>query len=375
MSPSAPGRRVRVLQVTHDLGVGGLPRVVVTLATSLDPSRYDVSVLCMRGRGALAEDLERAGIPIFDLAPPRQPDRLAAWRTLQHLRRLRPDILHTHNSQPFLEAGLAGLLARVPAFIHTDHGREFPDRRRYMLAERVMSRFADRVVGVSEQTARDLVHWEKMRPERVIAIENGIDGGPFAHAPDVGEARRSLGLSETVPVIGAVSRFQPEKGIDLLIEALPRVIEAVPGACCVLAGYGDEEALLRGRARELGLEDRVRFLGSRRDIPVILAAMDVFFLPSRREGLPMALLEALAAGRPIVAARVGGIPGVLEEGRTGTLVPPESPSDLADGIIALLADPARRRDYAEAGRRLFQGRFSAEAMTSRYEALYEEALG
>ena len=89
----------------------------------------------------------------------------------------------------------------------------------------------------------------------------------------------------------------------------------------------------------------------------------------------MALLEALAAGRPIVAARVGGIPGVLEEGRTGTLVPPESPSDLADGIIALLADPARRRDYAEAGRRLFQGRFSAEAMTSRYEALYEEALG
>ncbi|MGH7541299.1 MAG: glycosyltransferase, partial [Gemmatimonadota bacterium] len=293
--------RIRVMQVTHDLGIGGLPRVVVTLATTLDRERFDVSVLCMRDTGALAGELEEAGIRVHRVPSPGQPDRLAALRVARILRRQHVEVLHTHNTQPFLEAGLAGVLTGVKTLVHTDHGREFPDLRRYMWAERVMSRFTYRVVGVSEQTTRALVQWEKLDPRRVVTIENGIDERPFREAADPALTRSKLHLDPDAVVIGTVARFQPEKGVDVLIDAMPAVIARVPECVCLIVGYGEQEAALQGRAEARGLGDHVRFLGARRDVPDLLCALDCYVLPSRREGLPMAILEAMAAARPIVA--------------------------------------------------------------------------
>lgn len=369
------GRRLRVMQVTHDLGIGGLPRVVVTLARTLDPERFDVSVLCMRGRGGLAEELEEAGIPVRLVPSPRQPDRLATLRVARILRKERVDVLHTHNTQPFLEGGLAALLVGVRAHIHTDHGREFPDRRRYMWAERLMSRFAHRVVGVSEQTSRQLVRWEKIDPRKVTTIENGVDGMPFRRSRDPDAVRAALGLGPDALVVGTVARFQPEKGVDVLLRALPSVVREEPRAVCLIVGYGPAEPELRELALELGLGERVRFLGARSDVPELLSTFDCYALPSRREGLPMVILEAMAAGCPIVATRVGGVPGAIEDGETGDLVPPEEPAAMAAAILAQLRDPERRRAYAGQARRRFRDRFSATAMARRYEALYLEAAG
>ncbi len=366
----AAGGRLRVLQVTHDLGIGGLPRVVVTLARTLDRGRFDVSVLCMNETGPLADELARAGIPVLRVPSPRQPDRLAALRVARLLRREKVDVLHTHNTQPFLEAGLAGWLTRVPRHIHTDHGRAFPDRRRYMWAERFMSRFTDRIVGVSKETSEQLVRWERIDPARVVTIENGIDGTPFAEAPGRAATRASLGIADDAPLIGTVARLQPEKGVDVLIDAVPEIARERPGAVCLVIGYGDEEARLRARAEAREAAGRVRFLGARRDVPALLKALDCYALPSRREGLPMAVLEAMAAGCPIVATRVGGVPSALVDGKSATLVPPEDPRALARAVVELLADPGRARRYAEEAGRTFAERFSAAAMTRRYEALY-----
>lgn len=358
------------MQVTHDLGIGGLPSVVVTLARTIDRTRFDVSVLCMNAAGALAGDLEEEGVPVLIVPSPRQPDYLAALRVVRILRRSRVDVLHTHNTQPFLEAGFAGVLAGVRTLVHTDHGRGWPDLRRYVWGERVMSRFAYRVVGVSEETSAQLIEFGKIDPNKVVTIRNGIDPHPFDLAPDRSRLRRALDIEEQAPVICTVARFEREKGVDVLIDALPAIARAMPDLVCLIVGYGEEEEELRRLASTHGVQASVRFLGPRRDVADILMSADCYVLPSRREGLPMTILEAMAAGRPVVATRVGGVPGVVMEGRTGVLVEPESPTALAAAVIGLLEEPARRQAYGVEARRLFDADFSARVMTREYERLY-----
>jgi sugar transferase (PEP-CTERM/EpsH1 system associated) len=358
------------MQVTHDLGIGGLPRVVVTLARTIDRERFDVSVLCMNTAGELARDLEEEGVPVLTVPSPRHPDYLAALRVFRILRRSRIDVLHTHNTQPFLEAGFASLLAGVRTLVHTDHGRGWPDLRRYVWGERVMSGFAYRVVGVSKETSAQLIEFGKIDPKKVVTIRNGIDPRPFDLAADRSHLRRELGISERVPVICTVARFEREKGVDVLIGALPTIVRAMPDLICLIVGYGEQEDELKASVRSHGVQARVQFLGPRRDVADILMAADCYVLPSRREGLPMTILEAMAASRPVVATRVGGIPGAVTDGRTGLLVEPESPAALASAVLQLFAEPARLQAYGVEARKRFDADFSANAMTREYENLY-----
>jgi glycosyltransferase involved in cell wall biosynthesis len=166
-----------------------------------------------------------------------------------------------------------------------------------------------------------------------------------------------------------------EKGVAYLLRAMPGVLREQPGAVLVVVGEGPLDSELRALAAELGIETRIRFLGPRSDMAAILGIFDVYVLPSLREGLPLALLEAMAAGCPIVATEVGGVPSVVEPGVTGELVPPKDPDALAAGILSLLADERLRRKFSEAGPRLVRDRYSVEAMTRRYERLYREAAG
>lgn len=366
----ADADKTHVLQVTHDLGIGGLPRVVVTLARTIDRTRFDVSVLCMNAAGALARELEEEGIPVITVPSPRQPDYLAALRVFRILRRSRIDVLHTHNTQPFLEAGLAGRLAGVKTLVHTEHGRAWPDLRRYVWGERIMARFAYRVVGVSEETSAQLIEFGGIDPEKVVTIRNGIDPRPFDRSAGRSSTRRELGIAEGVPVICTVARFQREKGVDVLIDALPAIVRSIPDLVCLIVGYGEQGDELQARARGHGVEGYARFLGARQDVADLLMASDCFVLPSRREGLPMTILEAMAAGRPVVATRVGGIPGAVTDGKTGVLVEPESPAALASALVGLLAAPERAQAYGDEARKRFDADFSARSMTREYENLY-----
>lgn len=364
--------KTRLLQITHDLHVGGLPRVVDTLCRTLDHDRFDVSVLCLRDVGPLGEALrEDLGIPVYKLRDNHDvPDRKAFLKVARFLRSRGFDVIHTHNTEPFIEGSLGALLAGVPTLVHTDHARPFPDKRRYMLAEWVVSQFAWRVVGVSEHTTDNLRRYERISPRKLVTVVNGIDGERYDADVDVAAARTALDLPPDAPVLGFASRLEEQKGLTYLLQALPALLEVHPDLKLLVAGTGELAQPLADEARARGVDRAVRFLGVRLDIPTLLKVFDLHVLPSLWEGLPMIILEAMAAACPTVATAVGGVPTAVVDGENGRLVPPADPGALGTAILESLADRESLHRMGERARASFRERFTAETMARSYEALY-----
>lgn len=363
-------RRVRVLQVTHDLGVGGLPRVVATLCAFIDREQFEVAVLCLNALGPLADELTSAGTPVQLLDQERRrPDYFAFLKVARLLRTERFDVVHTHNTQPFIDGGIGATLARVRTLVHTDHARNFPDKRRYIVAEHVLSHFAYRVVGVSEHTTANLRRYERIPQRKLLTIPNGIDARPYELPFDPTVKRQELGLSDG-PVVGFAGRLATQKGVAYLLEAMRLLLRRFPRLTLLVAGEGPLNPDLRRTARELGVESSVKFLGVRPDMPELYRLLDVFVLPSLWEGLPMVVLEAMAAGCPVVASGVGGVPSVVEHESSGLLVPPQRPDQIATEVGRLLDSSELRERFRQAGRVAFKQRFSAESMARRYEDVY-----
>lgn len=369
------GKRIRLLQITHDLAIGGLQQVVVNLCKTIDRRQFDIEVLCLRTLGEFVPDVEALGIPVM-LLPQKAdgPDYLAFRKVARILRDRRIDVIHTHNTQPLVDGVIGGLLAGVKTMIHTDHARHFPDKRRYMFAEWLLSHFVYRMVGVSEHTAANLVRYEHIAPRRIVTIPNGIVDDLFVRPVDIARKRNELGIDAEGPVIGLGVRLTEQKGITYLLQALPELLRAHPRLTLVIAGDGAKEAELRQEARALGVDARVRFIGPRTDMYEVIQTFDIYVLPSIWEGLPMVLLEAMAASRPIVATDVGGNATAVKHDVNGILVPPREPASLATTIDALLRDAGRARRYGASGRALFEQEFSAQQMARRYEALYRREL-
>lgn len=360
---------LRIMQITDDLGVGGLERVISLLARHLDRTRFEPSVLCLRAGGEFADELKAEGVPVHVLPwSIERPDYLAFLKVAEVLRAERIDVIHTHNTGPFFHGALGATLAGVRTHIHTDHARPFPDRVRWMVAEHLLSHLAYRVVGVSDHTTGNLARYERIPRERLVTIPNGIELRP----PTVGrlEMRASLGIPADAPVVGTAGRITEQKGLEFLIQAALLLRPAFPDLRIVLVGDGHERTALEEQARRIGVADRVHFLGVRMDIPDLLGAFDLYALPSRWEGLPMAVLEAMAAGLPVVASAVGGLPTAIRHGREGVLVPPEDATALAGALEQVLADPELRSRMGRAARDRYRANFTLEVMARRYEALY-----
>jgi glycosyltransferase involved in cell wall biosynthesis len=366
-------KRIRLMQITHDLAIGGLQRVVANICRTIDRDRFDVQVLCLRALGPFAADIERLGIKVTLIPQTGRTDYLSCLKVARVLRAERIEVIHTHNTQPFVDGTLGALLSGVRTIVHTDHAREFPDKRRYMLAERAMSLCAYRVVGVSDHTSANLERYEKIATAKIETIPNGIDGSAFDIAVDRQAKRRELGLPADALVLGIGVRLSDQKGIAYLLQAMPEIVARVPRAVLVVAGEGPLEHDLKAQAERLALGSHVTFVGPRLDVPELLKVFDLYVLPSLWEGLPMVLLEAMAAGCPVVATSVGGVPSAIESGVNGLLVPPRDPAALARALVRVLQDETLRRRFALAGKQAFAARFSAETMTRRYERLYRRA--
>lgn len=364
-------KKLRLMQITHDLAIGGLQQVVVNLCRTIDRSRFDVSVLCLRNRGVLTQEVEKMGIPVLSLPPKKNgTDYCSFLKVARILRQKKIDIIHTHNTQPFIDGTIGAILSSVKTIVHTDHGRTFPDKRRYMFAEWLMSHRADKVVGVSAPTAQNLITYERISPQKITTIMNGIDGTLYGRNIDKEKKKEELGIGKKGPVIGLAARLVKEKGITYLLKAMPAVRKAFPDAVLIIAGTGDQEGVLKKEAGELGLGRSAFFLGPRTDIPELLKLFELFVLPSVSEGLPMVLLEAMAAGCPIIATTAGGIGAAVRHGENGSLVEPANTAALAEEIIKLLRDGYLRERYAGRGRRIFEEKFSANIMAAQYERLY-----
>lgn len=378
-------RKLRALVLISGLPTGGAERVTVRFLRSLRSrslrSREAETVLCTvtdRLDGAPAEAAARAGIPRRDLGARRLLDPGAFARLVRLLREERIDVVHAHGQDASVLAAAARLV-RPSALVVTRHVLDEPatthrERVRARLAV-AAARRADAVVAVSAAVEERLEELAPGIASRVHVIPNGIDIDAFAPAgAAVREAlRSSLGLEDGHRAVLVPAVLRRGKGHGLLLDALPEIRRRVPEARILLAGSGEREDELRRRVREEGFGRAVSFLGFRDDVPDLMAASELVVLPSSAEALPTALLEAGAAARPVVATRVGGTPEVVEDGRTGLLVPPGDPAALADAVAGLLSDPERARSYGRAARDRVEERFAIERQIERTVDLWRRA--
>ena len=309
--------RCRVLIVITELHPAGAERIVFELATRLPAERWELEVVSLRSPGgedgAIADQLRAAGVPVTALRFAGKTDPRGLWRWLRVLRRFRPQLIHAH----LFHANLAARLFRFPgrqrvvSTIHVVERRPLPLRRRL---ERWTARQDDATVCVSAAVGEHACAELGVRPERLRVIPNGIDLARYTPAaPEARAAARvKFGLPADGLLVGAVGRLSAQKGLPDLIEAFARLED---GAGLVLAGAGEEEGALRRLVAERELEGRVHLLGFQRDVPAVLAAIDVFCMPSHWEGFGLSLAEALAAGKPAVATRVDSLPEVMGEVR------------------------------------------------------------
>jgi glycosyltransferase involved in cell wall biosynthesis len=377
-----PSGKLRVVTLVDHLGGhrGGAERVALDIVHGLDPQRYE-RVLCVtrwsddqpgRPRVAAAlQELRDAGIGFVGL---RRSARwkLWEWRPLTALLRDgRTDVLHAHKFGSNVWAGILGRLARVPVVIAHEHS--FPPGAaplRRILSRELVGRLADAVIAVSETDRRRMVETEGMDAQRVVHIPNGI--GPLAPAGH--DVRAELGIGPEAPVVGVVSGLRAHKAIDDLIRASARVARSLPALRVLVAGYGtpEEVARLTALVGTLGLDGTVLLLGSRGDIPDILAALDVAVSSSTWEGSSLSVLEYMDAGKPVVATRVGGTPELIADGVNGILVEPRHPEALAAALLELLADPERAARMGRENRRRRRREFDLETVLARVQDLYEQ---
>ncbi len=351
--------------------------MAISLAAALDPRHYRGAIACLRAAGVQAPRAHALGVAVHPLeAPPGvRPGLPLALARLA--RRLGAALLHSHNTGGVVYAAPAAVLAGLP-LIHTEHGREpLPPprsrlgqlRRRLLLAaERLALARAARVVAVAPPVAEALAPFVGDRP--LVVVPNGVTI-PTLDPAARSAARRALALPDGAVAVGMVGRLEPIKGPDVLLEAAASLLPRRPHVLLVYVGDGSLRPALEARARVLGLAGQVRFAGFRSDAPDLLAGLDVAVLPSRSEGVPLALLEAMAAGRPMVATAVGGTPFAL--GDAGLLVPSEAPAPLAEALGRLLDDPALAVALGARARSRALARFSERAMAAAYMGLYDEA--
>ncbi len=384
--PPAP-----VVRVIARLNVGGPARQAILLSRRLDPARFPTTLvtgIVADGEGDMLPAARQAGVdPVVlpDLGRRISPfsDLRAFLRLLAILRRTRPAIVHTHTAKAGTLGRLAACLAGVPVRVHTFHGHVLHGYFGVLgsalvrAAERVLARLTTRVVAVSLEVARDLIRRHRVVPpgRRCEFVALGLDLAPLLEVDGPrGAFRASLGLPPDVPLVGIVGRVTAVKEPRVALAVARRVLVARPDARFVFVGGGDLLAGTRAAAKAEGLAERVLFAGFRDDLPEVFADTDVALLTSRNEGTPVALIEAAAAGVPAVATRVGGVPFVVEDGRTGMLAAAGDVEGLAAGVLTYLADPARRRTDGAAARACVRERFAAERLLADVADLYGRCI-
>jgi glycosyltransferase involved in cell wall biosynthesis len=366
-----------ICQLLHTLNVGGAEVLAARLARRLR-DRFRFVFACLDELGTLGKDLAEEGFPVSVVGRRPGVDWRSAWRLGRLLRREQVGLIHAHQYGPFFYALAARQLYRRPPVLFTEHGRDYPDypRRKRIVANRLLLRRRDRVVGVGEAVRQALIHNEGIPAGRVEVLYNGVDLSPFARpCPDRAALRREVGAEDGDFVIFQVARLDRLKDHATAVRTLARLVPRLPRARLVLVGEGPERGPIEELLRRENVGGHVRLLGLRKDVARLLPAADLFLLTSITEGIPLTVIEAMGAGLPVVATRVGGLTEVVEEGKAGLLAPAGDDSALAEQVCRLAHDPALREEMGRLGRARAVKLFSEERMLDGYARLYREMLG
>jgi glycosyltransferase involved in cell wall biosynthesis len=367
------GKPITVLFIIKPERSAGAEMVLVEAATRLNPHRYQV--LC----GLLTPDVEGV-IPLHLATVDFRMPGLNGWVWLRfffHLcwviYRHRVDLVHVNSYVPGNYARLAAALMQVPLIVDHWHGFSRFNRKRRLIC-RCLGRFTDLSLTVSQGVRDYLIEEIGLDPARVRVVPNGVDLARIDAARPGPEVRRYLGLPEDLPVIGLVGRLDHwGKGHKELFTAMAQLQERWPCRALIVGG-GRRLEEIKQAAAEAGLAGKVLFLGSRPDVPDLLRAMDIFVLPSYSEGVSLALLEAMAAGLPVIATAVGGTPEAVTEGVTGLLIPPQDAEALAGALERLLSDPTWGQKLGENARKMVAEKFSLERLGREINEIYGELV-
>ncbi len=382
-----PSERIRVLHIITRLIVGGAQENTLLTVEHLDRVRYEVTLASGPSTGPEGSLEQRippalAFEAIPDLVRPPDPrrDMRALARLYALMMRNRYHIVHTHTTKAGILGRCAARLAGVPVVVHTPHGHAFhgylnrAGSGALTYVERWMSRWSDCIICLTDAERQDHLRLGVGSPEKFEIVPSGIELERFRAVREPAAQRRGLlGFSRRGPMVGCVARLVAVKGVEFLLEAVPKIRAAVPEVTVVFVGDGPLRGQLESRAQALGLDGGVVFLGLRDDVAELLPLFDVVVLPSLNEGMGRAAVEAMAAGRPVVGARVSGLRDVIDHEVSGLLVPPADAPAIADAVVRVLRTPGLARSLTEAAERALDA-YSVEAMIGRIDALYVSLL-
>ncbi len=366
--------RIRVVELLATGTNGGAQEHVFNLVSRIDRSRYDVSVCSLTGGSAIRR-FEKAGIPVCVIEAIDDAD--AVESVAAHLAAIDADVVHNHMYHAEVIGTQAALrIAETgrprPFVVGTVHSSRIRSDEDMALLRQLTPRM-DHLIAVSTSIVRKIDD-EGRHGAPVSLIYNGIDLARYDQMVPCCTLREEYGLPPEGPLVGVVARLEQEKGHPTLIDAWPTVLASFPAATLLMIGEGSRLEALTTQVRDLGLERSVIFTGRRDDVPEVTKSLDVAVLPSYREAQGLTILEAMALSRPVVASNVGGIPEMIEDGRTGLLVRPHDPTALADAILRLLRDHPLADTLARAGHDMVHDRFCVELMVRAVESIYDEAL-
>ncbi len=368
--------KLRVLQIVDGFRMGGAENKLWELIERLDKNRFESFVANVGPTGPLEERFKGLGVPMFQAQRRHRFDIMPVIKLRRIMRQHRIDIVQSTLFWADVVAALAGKWAKVPVILSwetvTHEGNPYHGKVQRLLGYQMAARRMDKIVAVSHEIKQSLMKNRGLPEEKIEVIHYGVDLTKFAPQPPDPEFRRSLGVGDGEIAIGIVARLEPVKGHTVFVEAYHELAKAHPNTRVLFVGDGSERERLQAQVKSLGLEDRVRFLGIRRDVTRILNALDIFVLPSvAGEGLPNVILEAMACAKSVVATIVGGTPEAVRDGENGLLAPPKDAHTLKEKLAILLNDPGKIRAMGQRSREIAEREFSLEMQISRFESLYE----
>lgn len=368
----------RILHVCETATIGGAEAVFFDVVRSLHSQRFESRALLMAD-GWLRDRLEQQGIPVRVFKSTRSFDVAYIWRLVRHLRSQSIQLVHSHLPDANAYSSIAGFLARVPV-LATYHGLSHSwDETSWkdFAKMRITGGLARQVVAVSEDLKSGLCTRAGMDASKIRVVSNGIDLGPHDQNIDRSRKRNEIGVENDEFTIGMVALMRPVKNHVALIRAAAQVISAIPNTRVILIGKEDPviKQSLVAEARELGIFERVLFLGHREDVPALLKTLDVFVLCSHSEGHPLATLEAMGSGVPVVVTAVGGHVELIQHGRNGYLTPPGDADSLALHIIKVKRDPGAAKSMAKRASEEVRAKYTLATMVAHYEEMYSLYTG
>jgi glycosyltransferase involved in cell wall biosynthesis len=366
-TPNA-SRPLRVLFLLTSMPVGGAETLLVNLVRRLDRRRFAPEIICLKEPGPLGEMLA-AEMPVHSDLLACKYDLRILPRLMKLMRRPQADAVVTVGAGDKMFWGrIAAHLAGVPVVASALHSTGWPDGVGRL--NRLLTGWTDAFIGVADAHANHLVQNERFPAEKVSTIYNGVDCERFA-PQDASAIRRELGIAADAPVVGILAALRPEKNHELFLAGAKEIRQAIPAAQFIVVGDGPKRPELEQLATDLGIADAVHFVGSRSDVPALLAACDVVALTSHNEASPVSILEALACGVPVVASNVGSVRETVVDGETGRLFPAGDLAAFVTATVDLLKSPADRQRLGAEGRQRVEARWSLDAMVRGYEQLIE----